>query len=104
MERIDKLNQMLQQHPTDCFLMHALGLEYLKINDSPTDLKYFEKVIATDNQYIGTYYHLAKTYEKMQETAKAISIYEKGIEIAQKLKDNHAKNELQMALDEIIDD
>ena len=40
----------------------------------------------------------------MQETAKAISIYEKGIEIAQKLKDNHAKNELQMALDEIIDD
>ena len=37
------------------------------------------------------------------EIEEAISIYEKGIEIAKLLKDNHARNELQMALDDIIE-
>ena len=101
MERVDKLKQMLIASPGDCFLLHALGLEYMKINDIEQAITYFEKVINTDKNYVGTYYHLAKAHEKMNEVVKAIAIYEKGIEVAQNQKDNHAKNELQMALDEI---
>ncbi len=102
MERIEKLTQMLQISPNDCFLLHALGLEHIKINELNTAIEYFQKVIGSNENYVGTYYHLAKAYEKIGDEAKAVDIYEKGIKKASALKDNHAKNELQMALDDLI--
>lgn len=94
---------MLATSPEDCFLMHALALEYLKLGETAKALSFFEKVISTDSHYVGTYYHLAKTYEKTNQMAKAVDAYEKGIQIATALRDQHAKNELQMALEEITD-
>lgn len=101
MERIEKLKQMLQSSPHDCFLLHALGLEYIKLDEIKTGIEYFEKVIAANENYVGTYYHLAKAYEKMGNEIKAVEIYENGIAIATKMKDNHARNELQMALEDL---
>lgn len=103
MNRLYKLNEMLAASPNDCFLLHALGLEYLKTGEIENALASFKKVIENDANYVGTYYHLAKTLEKAQQHEEAINIYEQGIEVATKLKDNHARNELQMALDDLID-
>ena len=83
------------------FLSIYFYLLALKIYSANND--YFNQVIFIDESYVGTYYHLAKTLEKLNEIEEAISIYEKGIEIAKLLKDNHARNELQMALDDIIE-
>ncbi|HMN31954.1 MAG: tetratricopeptide repeat protein [Chitinophagaceae bacterium] len=104
MERIQKLKEILSQSPNDCFVLHALGLEYLKEQDIHTALNFFKQVLIQDEKYLGTYYHLAKTYEKLGDYNKAIEIYHRGIQIASQLKDNHAKNELQMALDDISDE
>lgn len=101
MDRIQKLTQMLEASPRDCFLLHALGLEYIKLGELNNALNYFEKVIASDKNYVGTYYHLAKVYEKIGEEANAIETYENGIQVAILLKDQHAKNELQMALEDL---
>ena len=101
MGRIDKLKEMLHSSPNDCFLLHALGLEYVKMNDLDIAITFFKQVLIQDENYAGTYYHLAKAYEKNMEIEKAIETYNKGILIAAKLKDNHAKNELQMALDDL---
>ncbi len=103
MERIDKLKEMLSASPEDCFLLHALGLEYMKLDEVETAVTFFEKVLSANENYTGTYYHLAKAYERMNNPLKAITTYEKGITIAQGQKDNHARNELQMALDEITE-
>lgn len=103
MDRVSKILNMLNESPEDCFLNHALGLEYLKIGKIEDAVVSFNKVLNTDINYVGTYYHLAKAYETLHEPNKAVEIYEKGIEIAKILKDNHARNELQMALEELID-
>lgn len=103
MNRIDKLNEMLKDSPRDSFLLHALGLEYSKIDLLNEAISSFEKVIQNDPEYVGTYYHLGKCYEKKADDKQAISIYGKGIEMATKLRDIHARNELQMALDDIMD-
>lgn len=103
MDRIAKLKELLVSSPHDCFLLHALGLEYVKISEIEKALEAFEKVIATNEMYVGTYYHLAKTYEKQNNIGKAIEVYRKGIDMATQLKDQHAKNELVMALDDLID-
>ena len=104
MNRIEKLNEMLLQQPKDCFLHHALGLEWIKLSEMEKALNSFLNVISIDENYVGTYYHLAKTYEKLGQVEQAVVIYEKGIQIATKCNDKHAKNELQMALDDIMDD
>lgn len=94
---------MLIASPDDCFLLHAIGLEYVKINALENALASFKKVIESNPEYVGTYYHLAKTFERMGNTEEAISVYQSGIEVAARLKDMHARNELQMALDDLID-
>lgn len=101
--RIQKLMEMQVSNPKDCFLGHALGLEYLKANDLEKAIMYFKNVLDIDYKYVGTYYHLAKALELQMNKDEAVLVYEKGIQIAQELKDNHARNELQMALDDLID-
>jgi Tfp pilus assembly protein PilF len=103
-ERIQKLLELLAASPRDCFLMHALGLEYLKRNEISKSIEYFLRVLHTDNDYVGTYYHLAKAYERVEQQQDAVRTYRQGIQVATKLKDQHAKNELQMALDDLLDE
>ena len=101
MERIEKLKAYLEKEPGDSFLRHALGLEYVKLGKDEEAKAAFETVVNNDPGYVGTYYHLAKLLEKMGDSGGAMKIYEQGITIAKTAGDNHARNELQMALDEL---
>ncbi|MGI9190919.1 MAG: tetratricopeptide repeat protein [Chitinophagaceae bacterium] len=103
-ERIEKLNTMLKLMPNDCFLWHALALEYAKTGDYSSAQAYFEKVLSIDANYIGSYYHLGKTVEKLNNLDAAKLIYEEGIRRAGVLNDRHARSELQQALDDISDE
>ena len=66
-ERITKLKIFLQQSPDDCFLNHALALEYVKIGDEHQARTLFEKNLQHDPSYIATYYHLGKLLERVGE-------------------------------------
>lgn len=100
-QRIERLEQMLQENSADPFLLHALALEKVKIGDEATAQGLFEKVIAVNPDYVGTYYHLAKLLERTGETDEALAIYEQGMDVARKLKDNHALSELRSAYEEL---
>lgn len=102
MERINKLKEFLQGSPDDSFLKHALALEYIKLNDDAAARVLFEEVLAHEPEYVGSYYHLGKLLERAGETTAAISVYEKGMEIAKRLKDMHAYNELQAAHEDLV--
>ncbi len=102
MERIDKLHEFLKVTPKDNFLRHALALEYIKIERNEEAKTLFEEILADSPDYIGSYYHLAKLLEKMEQPNLAIKWYEQGMEAAKKAKDNHAYNELQAAYEDLI--
>jgi len=102
MERIDKLKAFLQATPKDNFLRHALALEYIKIEDNQQARVLFEEILTESPDYIGSYYHLAKLLEKLEQTDLAIKWYEQGMEAAKKAKDNHAYNELQAAYEDLV--
>ena len=104
MDRISKLKEYLQGNPDDSFLNHALALEYIKIGEDGLARELFEGIIARDPGYVGTYYHLAKLYERAEETDLAIKTYERGMEEAKKAGDNHALGELRSAKEEIEED
>ena len=102
MDRIEKLKEFLKENPQDCFLQHALALEYIKLGNDAEAKKLFEAVLDHDPGYIGTYYHLAKLLERNCDTEGAIKIYEKGMEEAKKVGENHAYGELRGAYEELI--
>src|SRR5471030_3103069 len=101
MNRIDKIQEFLAASPTDNFLRHALALEYSKMGDDAKARELFEAVLNDSPGYVGSYYHLAKLLEKMEETALAIEWYEKGMAEAKKAGDNHSYNELQAAYEDL---
>ena len=102
MERIEKIKEFLKDNPTDNFLRHALALEYIKIGDDLTARNLFEAILTEDSNYIGSYYHLAKLLEKLEQTQLAIDWYEKGMAAAKLAKDQHAYNELQAAYEDLV--
>jgi len=102
MERIQKIKEFLQQSPDDSFLQHALALEYIKLGEDKTAKELFETILTRDPGYIGSYYHLAKLFERNEELEKAMKVYEKGMEEAKKAGENHAYGELRSAYEELI--
>ncbi len=102
MNRIEKIREFLQATPSDNFLRHALALEYIKTGDDIKARTLFEAILSASPDYVGSYYHLAKLLEKMEETALAIEWYEKGMAAAKKAGDNHSYNELQAAYEDLV--
>jgi len=100
-DRIEKLNAFLLDNPTDCFVQHALALEYIKIGNDEKAKQLFEIILNRQPDYVGSYYHLAKLLERNNNIHEAIGVYEKGMEETKKAGDNHAHAELRAALEEL---
>lgn len=102
MDRIALLKSYLEKTPGDSFLKHALALEYMKLHEENKAIRLFEKLLSDDPDYVGSYYHWGKALEKTGEPEKALSIYQKGMMVARKLKDTHTAAELQQAADDLL--
>ena len=101
-DRIEKLIAFLQQSPNDCFLNHALALEYIKIGKEEDAKLLFEKNLNNDPQYIATYYHLGKLMERTGAPQDAVRIYEEGMKQAKAANEMHTYNELQGAYEDLV--
>jgi Tfp pilus assembly protein PilF len=102
MDRLQRLREMLAQQPTDSFLNHAMALEEIKLGNEAAARALFESILQRDPQYIGSYYHLGKLLERQGDETAAIEVFERGMEVAKKLGDQHALNELRGAYDNLI--
>ncbi len=102
--RLEQLLQFLTESPEDSFLLFAVAKEYEGLNDLPTALTYYQKIKSNEPEYVGTYYHLGKLYEQLEQPAKAFAIYKEGIEVTKKVGDHHALSELAGAKMSLGDD
>ena len=101
LDRVEKLKEFLAQDPADSFVQHALALEYIKAGNDVAAQKMFEDILQREPTYVGSYYHLAKLFERNGNNEAAIAWYEKGMEEAKKAGENHAYNELRSAYEEL---
>lgn len=92
--RLQQLLSFLEKTPKDSFLLFAIAKEFEGSGRLDEALNYYLKLLRLDSDYVGTYYHLGKLYERMEDYEKAFSTYKDGIEIAKKIGDRHAHGEL----------
>lgn len=102
--RKEQLNQLLQGNPEDPFLHHALGLELVKSGDEVAAQTHFEKALQIDPNHAGTYYHLAKLYERQAEYERAMETYRLGMRVTNQLQEAHFHNELRTAFQLLQDE
>lgn len=98
MDRIAQLESFLEDDPDDAFTQFALAQEHLKRDNLDAAQSYFEQLVAEQPDYVGTYYHLGKLYERRGHVEQAIETYEQGIEVARAQRDRKNLSELQDAL------
>ena len=101
MNRIDQLKEFLKTTPNDAFLQHALALEHIKKGEEQDAKILFENIINKEPGYVGSYYHLGKLLERINDNAAAVAVYKNGMKEAKLAKDNHSYNELQAALEDL---
>ena len=96
--RLLQLEEMLKDEPMDSFLNYALAHEYANTGNIHKAIELIETVIKHDQNYLGAYYQLGKYYEATERLQDAISIYKKGITIAQQQNNKKTLGELNEAL------
>ena len=100
--RIDSLKQMLEKNPDDSFAKYAIGLEYMSLNKPEMAKEMFESLRVSDPKYSATYYQLGKVYEILGENQMAGKVYEQGIFVTTQQGDDHARSELEQAINELL--
>lgn len=96
LERLKSLLQLLEQEPTDPFIIYAIALEYQKFEPERA-IHYYELLMNKHENYLPTYYQAATLYSELGENEKARITYEKGIRIAASQQNMHTQLELQSA-------
>ncbi|MCP4122715.1 MAG: tetratricopeptide repeat protein [Bacteroidetes bacterium] len=95
--RLERIKVLLKQSPHDDFLRFALAKELEKLGQHKEAIGLLTSLLKDNPQYIGAYYHLGALLVGCEDVNGALNIYDKGIEIAAKLADQHAMSELKNA-------
>jgi tetratricopeptide (TPR) repeat protein len=102
--RLEILRQFVEEEPQDPFNHYALATELLK-SEKQEAKKIFEYLVNNHSTYLATYYHLGALYVELGENDLALSTYQQGITLAEKIGNDKAHKELkgayQMLLDEL---
>ena len=104
MDKIKKLKEMISKFPDDCFSRHALAMELLKMGNTEEAIHEMEELFLVDSNYVGTYYHLAKAYQQLQQYAHSLEVLERGIKVAMASSSQNDLRELNGALDQLKDE
>ena len=97
--RLDILKSMVEQKPTDSFARYGLAMEYRNTGDLEAAMREFRSLMANDPDYAPAYFHGGQTLERMGLLDEAREVYTTGIEVTTRIGNQHARSEMQAALD-----
>jgi predicted Zn-dependent protease len=80
--RIEVFEQMLAGDPANTMVMFGLAKEYEKAGDQAKLIETLERYLAAADDEGNAYGMLARAYERTNESEKARSAYQRGMEVA----------------------
>ncbi len=99
--RLEKLQALLQQDPNNQLLGYGLAQELTGLGRLEEAATQYERLIAAHPDYCAAYFHGARTLDTLNRRDDARALYRRGIETAARTGDDHARSEMQSALDEL---
>ncbi len=103
MDRLETLKHILAQNPDDALARYGLAMEYVKAGSYELAVAEFRELVARKPDHAYAHFHAGQTLEKLGRKDEAAAIYRQGLEAAARKGDNHARDELQAALEQITE-
>ena len=97
-DKLAQLTAMLERQPRDAFLLYAIGMEHKKLGDLSKAIEFYSRTIEVDPNYCYAYYQRGQSFEQQGDVASAKQSYRDGVDAARRSNDEHAKSELETAL------
>ena len=101
MDRLATFRSFIAKSPTDPFPRYGLAMELKGQGDLEGAWAAFEELITKFPDYVATYLMAGGTLVALGRKDEAADTYRKGIEVATRRGDQHARRELEAALAEI---
>jgi predicted Zn-dependent protease len=99
--RREKLLEMLKSSPDDSFLVYGLAMEDRAAGDLPAALRGLQKVLELDPDYLAAWFHQGQILAEVGEHDRAREILARGIDVARRVGDQHALEEMTGFLQEL---
>ncbi len=99
--RIELLQKMLEDDPSDAFCRYGMAQEYLKAGDTVAAIAWFDKTLEVDIDYCYAYYHKARALQQANRLDEAVLSLRAGLDRARGCGDSHAMSEINSFLDEL---
>jgi tetratricopeptide (TPR) repeat protein len=97
--RLEKLEALLQQDPSNALLGYGLAQELAGLGRLDEAVAQYERLIAAQPDYCAAYFHGARTLDQLGRKDEARALYLRGIDTAARVGDDHARAEMQAALE-----
>lgn len=98
-KRLTMLEAMLAKGSADPFVRYARALELRGLDRLQEAAEAFEELRTLHPRYVPTYLMAGQTYLALGRTEDARAWLTQGVEVAREERDEHARSELQQALD-----
>jgi len=101
LNRLDTLKNMVAQKPEDSFARYGLAMEYVNRGDTSSALAEFATLLEANPDYAPGYQMAAQTLMKAGRDDEARKALEDGIACAVRIRNQHARSEMEAMLDEL---
>lgn len=95
------LEKFVEKNPLDAFARYGLAMECTKEGDMAAAETHFKQLLSDHADYVAAYYQFGRLLALSNRVAEAREIFSAGIACAVKTGEEHARQELQAALDEL---
>jgi tetratricopeptide (TPR) repeat protein len=101
MDRIATFKSFISRAPADPFPRYGLAMEHKGQGQLAEAWAVFSELLEKFPDYVPTYLMAGGTLVALSRRDEAMEVYRRGIEVAGRRGDSHAKNELASALAEL---
>jgi predicted Zn-dependent protease len=101
MDRIATFKSFIARSPADPFPRYGLAMEHKVRGDLAHAWAAFSDLLENFPDYVPTYLMAGGTLSGLGRKAEAAAVYRKGVEVATRKADPHARGELESALNEL---
>ena len=97
--RLEQFKEFVEMDPSDSFSRYALAMEYMGASQYQEAIEQFNEVIRISPQESAAYFQAAISCANLDQKEQGREYLHKGIAVAERINDRHARDEMQAALE-----